>query len=152
VFLLLVLPAYVVLGAAAFANARGAHGTPSAMTAGLVIIFVTVYLYLLIPTALLRARLANLLFGGLRVGEHYVASNQRGGELLKLYFANALAVILSLGLLIPWAKIRLAKYRTEHLTLHARGPLRAEKLLDEEATALGEGLSDLGDFDIGIGV
>lgn len=109
------------------------------------------YLYLLIPGAFLRARTANLLYGGLHIGSHHLSSDQRGLELLKLYFVNVLAIVFSLGLLIPWAKIRLAKYRADHLTVHAEGPLYAEKLLDDETGALGLGLSDLGDFDIGIG-
>ena len=57
----------------------------------------------------------------------------------------------SLRLLIPWAKVRLAAFRAKSLTLHVSGTFLAETLLDEEANALGEGMSDLGDFDVGIG-
>ena len=152
--LLVTLPGYAVVAVIAFSSMRGMHaGRPHPMASTAMLpLFVVFYAYLLIPAAFLRANLANLLYGGLQVGPHYFVSNQRWGELLKLYVVNALGVIVSLGLLIPWAKVRLAKYRTSRLTLHASGPLYAEKLLDDEATAIGEGLSDLGDFDIGIGV
>lgn len=147
--LLLSLPGYI-----AFFLVMGSvkEGGPSAMQAVLIPTVVVFYLYLLIPGAFLRARLSNLLYGGLQIGQHGMSCEQRGLALFKLYAVNLLAVVFSLGLLIPWAKIRLAKYRASCLTLHAVGDLRFETLLDDDASALGEGLSDLGDFDIGLGV
>lgn len=152
--LLVTLPGYIVAAVMGFASMRGmkpGHTTPIPSTT-LLPLLVVFYAYLLIPAAFVRASLANLLYGGLQVGPHYFVSNQRWGELLKLYVVNALGVIFSLGLLTPWAKVRVAAYRASRLTLHAQGPLYAEKLLEDEATAIGEGLTDLGDFDIGIGV
>jgi uncharacterized membrane protein YjgN (DUF898 family) len=149
--LLLTLPAYAVLGAVAFGAAKSGGG-PAAMHSVMFPLLGVFYLYLLIPGAFIKARVANLLYGGIAFGPHELSSEQRSIELLKLYVVNLFAVVLSLGLLIPWAKIRLAAYRASCLTLHASGDLRAETLLDDDASALGEGLSDLGDFDIGIGV
>lgn len=147
--LVLTIPGYVLLLIAMFA-ARDGEG-PAAMQAAMVPAMIVFYAYLLIPGAFLRAQLQNLVYGGMRIGEHELASNQRGFELFKLYAVNLLAIVFSLGLLIPWAKIRLAAYRASCLTLVASGPLLVENLLDGEGSALGEGMSDLGDFDIGIG-
>jgi uncharacterized membrane protein YjgN (DUF898 family) len=149
--LALTLPAYVVLGIVMFGAAKSGGG-PAAMQSAIFPLLGVFYLYLLIPGAFLKARMANLLYGGVAFGPHVLSSEQRGMELFKLYAVNLFAVVLSLGLLIPWAKIRLATYRANCLTLHASGDLRAETLLDDDASAVGEGLSDLGDFDIGIGV
>lgn len=148
--LALTLPAYVVLGIVMFGAAKSGGG-PAAMQNAIFPLLGVFYLYLLIPGAFLKARMANLLYGGVAFGPHVLSSQQRGMELFKLYAVNLFAVVLSLGLLIPWAKIRLATYRANCLTLHASGDLQAETLLDDDASALGEGLSDLGDFDIGIG-
>jgi uncharacterized membrane protein YjgN (DUF898 family) len=147
--LLLAVPGYVVFFVA-LSSAK--EGGPAAIQGVMIPAMVVFYLYLLIPGAFLRARLANLLYGGLQLGPHSVSCEQRGLQLFKLYAVNLLAVVLSLGLLIPWAKIRLAQYRASCLTLHAVGDLRFETLIDQDASALGEGLTDLGDFDIGIGV
>jgi uncharacterized membrane protein YjgN (DUF898 family) len=149
--LLLALPGYAVFFALAFGAAKSGGGA-SGFQSALFPLLGLFYLYLLLPGAFIKARLANLLYGGISFGPHELSSEQRGMELLKLYVVNLFAVVLSLGLLIPWAKIRLAAYRASCLTLHARGEVRAETLLDDDASALGEGLSDLGDFDIGIGV
>jgi uncharacterized membrane protein YjgN (DUF898 family) len=116
------------------------------------VVMVSFFLYLLIPVAYARAELGNLLYGGLMVHAHGFTSTQRFQSLLKLYVVNALAIVCSVGLLIPWAKIRLAKYRADTLTLHICGSLHAETLLDDNTNALGEGMTDLGDFDLGIGV
>jgi uncharacterized membrane protein YjgN (DUF898 family) len=131
--------------------ARSGIDPKEGLQVGMIVAFVIFYAYLLIPGAILRARLANLLYGGIQIGEHYLVSRQLGFELLKLYATNIVAIIFSAGLLIPWAKIRLAAYRASTLSLIATGNLYAEKLFDDEPGALGQGFTDLGDFDIGIG-
>ena len=148
--LAMTLPAYLVLFGVIAAAAD--PGNPGAMSSLMVPLTVFIYAYLLIPGAFLRAKLSNLLYGGTRIGQHELACDQRGVDVLKLYAVNALAIVVSLGLLIPWAKIRLAQYRASRLTLLAFGSLSAAKLLDDQTNAVGEGLSDLGDFDVGIGV
>jgi len=116
-------------------------------------IFALLYVYLLVPAAFLRARLANLLFGGLRLEDHHFTSNQRARDVLVLYATNALAILFSLGLLIPWAQIRLARYRAEHLTLLAAGDLHALSFgLEGGRTAVGDAATDLGDLDLDLGL
>lgn len=150
----LTLPGYVVffLALASFKDAGTGEEAQAALQGMLIPMALAFYLYLLIPGAFLNAQKANLLYGGVELGSHVLHSKQRGVELLKLYVVNLLAIVGSLGLLIPWAKIRLARYRASCLALHATGPLVAESLLDDEPSAVGEGLADLGDFDVGIGI
>jgi uncharacterized membrane protein YjgN (DUF898 family) len=147
--LALTLPGYLILFVVGISAKEGG---PAAMQAAMMPVGIAFYVYLLLPGAVVKARIANLVYGGMHIGEHELSSEQRSMELFKLYAVNLFAVVFSLGLLIPWAKIRLAAYRVKCLTLHATGGLRAETLLDDDASAVGEGLSDLGDFDIGIGI
>lgn len=151
--LALALPAYLIFVGVGFASARSAahDAGPKALSPVMVATMGLAYLYFLVPGAVLRARIANLVYGGVHIGPHRLSSKQRWDELLKLYAQNAVAVVFSAGLLIPWAKIRMAAYRAERLTLHADGDISAETLFNDETGAVGEGLSDLGDFDIGIG-
>ncbi len=153
IMMAMIIPSYIVLAVVMFAAIR--TGDPESIRSSTSLIYgltAFLYAYLLIPGAYLQSQLANLLYGGTRIGPHELSCNQRTLPLLGIYVVNVLGIVVSLGLLIPWAKIRLARYRASCLTLLATGPLSAEKLLDEQATAIGEGLSDLGDFDIGIGV
>jgi uncharacterized membrane protein YjgN (DUF898 family) len=73
------------------------------------------------------------------------------GGLFKLYFVNTLGVILTLGLLTPWAAIRTARYKIARITLHA------ERGLDDFVAAAGQDVSAVGDeagemlgFDFGL--
>src|SRR5690606_1606341 len=121
--------------------------------AAVVAIMVGVYGALFVVAGHLKARTANLVLGSTRIGPHQLVSNQRTRDILFLYFTNALALVFSLGLLIPWAKIRLARYRFEHLRLQASGPLQVGSFeLGKRGGALGEAAHDLGDIDLGIGV
>lgn len=147
------LPIYIVLVAIMVGSAGSAEdGAREPVPPEVLLpVMVVAYSLLLIPGAFLRARIANLVYGGTQIGEHRLVSSQRGLELLKLYALNFVGIVLSIGLLIPWAKVRLAAYRASTLKLDAEGDLFAQKLLDERPGALGEGLTDLGDFDLGIG-
>ena len=74
----------------------------------------------------------------------------KGMKLGWIYFSNLLVMILSLGLLTPWAKIRLAKYKVENFYIDVEDLDRfiADDTPDE--TALGDASEDIFDIDIGI--
>jgi uncharacterized membrane protein YjgN (DUF898 family) len=149
--LAIMAPVYAIMMVITFSNLRGEHD-PAATQRAMLPALAVVYPALLAGTAVVRARLANLLYGGIRLGPHWLTCHQRGRDLVVLYLVNLVAVVCSLGLLIPWAKIRVARYNASCLRLFAVGPLHAEKLLDDDTSATGVGLADLGDFDIGIGI
>ncbi|MDQ2642550.1 MAG: YjgN family protein [Myxococcota bacterium] len=152
----MVLPAYVLFvgfGVISALSAKQSSGFEPPPPWLLFTAMGVVYAYLLIPAAFVRARIGNLVYGGIQIENHVFSSNQRARELIKLYAVNAVAILFSLGLMIPWAQIRLAKYRAEHLTLHALGPLFAENLgLDQGRSALGDAANDLGDLDLDLGL
>ena len=66
-----------------------------------------------------------------------------------LYLSNFIAIILTLGLFKPFADIRLARYRLEHLAIHPQRSLDEISAGQSQATtATGEESADLFDFDI----
>jgi uncharacterized membrane protein YjgN (DUF898 family) len=115
--------------------------------------FLMILLYgaMLVPGAYLRAGLANLLFDGLEVGPHTLRCDQKMGELLRLYVENLLALLFSLGLAFPWARIRMARYKAKCMKLAIAGSLDVMALPGKEAGAFGEAAHDLGDFDFDVG-
>jgi uncharacterized membrane protein YjgN (DUF898 family) len=113
---------------------------------------VITYGSVLLTTVYLRAVMANLLYDGIRVGPHELRSSQRFWPLCALYVTNTLAVLASLGLAIPWAKVRLARYRVDSLRLVAHGPLAVTARLDpSRRRGYGDAAADLGGIDLGIG-
>ena len=73
------------------------------------------------------------------------------GGLFGLYFVNALGVLLSLGLLVPWAAVRTARYKLEHMTLQSpQGPAKFLAAAAEDVGAVGDEAGELLGFDFGL--
>ena len=71
--------------------------------------------------------------------------------MLWLYLSNVFAIIFSLGLLIPWAEIRMTRYRMDNLKLLASGDLAGFVAKEQQTmAATGEEISDFFDFDVGL--
>lgn len=77
-------------------------------------------------------------------------STVRARDLLWLYFTNGLAVLLSLGLLIPWVQVRMARYRASRTVLLAAGSLDAvSQAAAQDESAMGDAGADIFDLEIG---
>jgi uncharacterized membrane protein YjgN (DUF898 family) len=66
-----------------------------------------------------QTALANLSWNGTHLGNGGFRSTLRTRDMALLFVTNALAILCSLGLLVPWATVRLARYRFAHLELDA---------------------------------
>lgn len=116
---------------------------PLAVVAG-VLLYVWLFAYN-------TAEIGNLVYGGTRLGEHRFRSNLGTRDLFVLYLTNMLGMALTFGFFIPWAQVRLARYRAGHLTLLAAGDI--EHFVGgetEKVTSTGEELGEM--FDVGVGV
>jgi uncharacterized membrane protein YjgN (DUF898 family) len=73
------------------------------------------------------------------------------GGLFGLYFGNSLGVLLSLGLLVPWAAIRTARYKLERITLQSpQGPANFLAAVEQDVGAVGDEAGELLGFDFGL--
>lgn len=73
------------------------------------------------------------------------------GGLFGLYLVNALAVLFTLGLLIPWAAIRTARYKLERISLQsAQGLAGFLAAAQENVGAVGDEAGELLGFDFGL--
>lgn len=103
------------------------------------------YLY-----AFLQAKKFNLLAATTRIGDHRLVSRLSANRLFWVHFSNLIAVVASVGLLIPWAKIRLARYRLERVEVLVAGSLDHELAAEGRgASATGEEIGDYVDLDLG---
>lgn len=72
-------------------------------------------------------------------------------KLFVIYLTNTLAIIFSIGLLIPWAKIRLARYRIEQLNVASIADLKTITTVEREKVGtIGSEMGDILDINIGI--
>jgi uncharacterized membrane protein YjgN (DUF898 family) len=95
--------------------------------------------------AFTKSRMGNLVFNNSSLDQQvYFTSNLQARRLFRIYFTNLLAILFSLGLAIPWATIRVMRYRAECLSL------RAESSLDELIAGIGANVGatgeELGEF------
>jgi uncharacterized membrane protein YjgN (DUF898 family) len=99
----------------------------------------------------MRAHTVNLVWNGTAVGPHRFRSSLTARGLAGLYVTNALATALSLGLLVPWARVRMMRYRIESLAVIPGGDLSAfGAAAPQSAGALGDEMSDAMDLDLGL--
>jgi uncharacterized membrane protein YjgN (DUF898 family) len=93
----------------------------------------------------------NAVWNNLRLGPHRFVSSLEFVPMLRLQGMNLLAIVATAGLAIPWARIRLARYRTQHLQVIACGRiggLRNQDDVDEEA--FGSETADALDIMVGL--
>lgn len=90
---------------------------------GLIVVMIAVYLMVFVLIVFLQVRYANLLWRSASFGPHTFESTLRARDVLWIYVSNAVAIVLTLGLAVPWAMIRLARYRAAHWALLAMGDL-----------------------------
>lgn len=144
----------IAVSAALGVPTEGADGAPSQGT--MIAMFVPMaiaYLGLLALPVFLRTRYTNLMWKYSSLGPHRFESTLRARDVIWIYFSNGLAIVFSLGLAVPWAMVRLAKYRAAHFAMWVQGDLDsfvAEAERAEDATSAE--LIDALDLDVDIGI
>ena len=86
------------------------------------------------------------------LGRFVFESKMKFAKYVGIAVGNVFASIFSLGLLIPWAKIRITKYRMENIyVLESGGELgeHFEAEMEDEG-AFGEAATDFMDFEVGL--
>jgi len=135
-----------VLAAVAVGGRRsGAQGFVSVLP----MCFTAVYLFVAVY---MKTAMANLAWNRTELGNLRFTSSLRPMTMFWLYLSGGVAVILSLGLLFPWAIVRLMRYRCEQLAVHSVEGI--ERFVAEPsaigAGAAGEEIGDLFGLDVDI--
>ncbi|CAB5137787.1 hypothetical protein D3OALGB2SA_4043 [Olavius algarvensis associated proteobacterium Delta 3] len=144
---------FVLTGSAIFAGEVGGDGDrPSNVF--FYIGFLMNGLFLLSASAVQQfvyAKLNNYCFNHTRLGRVRFESSIRADELIWIRLTNIFAIIISVGLLIPWAKIRRTRYILSRITILTPGSLDEFVSEDEhDVSALGEAATDFFDLEISL--
>ena len=83
---------------------------------------ITMAFYLLIGVYI-QTRTANLVLCSTTLEQHRLDSRLRVRNMFYIYLTNILAAILSLGMLIPWGKIRMTRYRLKNTSMIVHGDI-----------------------------
>jgi len=101
-----------------------------------------------------QARLRNIAYNNMILDDrHRFRSEVRARDYIGIILSNAVVVLLTLGLMMPWARVRLARYLASKTTLIAGGPLDVYSgEVGEDVGVVSSEYFDMEGFDIGIGI
>jgi uncharacterized membrane protein YjgN (DUF898 family) len=101
--------------------------------------------------AYMQTAITNLLWNNISVAKQRFRSSLKTSRMIWLYFSNALGIILSFGLLIPWARIRMTRYRVSCMTVLSEGEIgNFIGGKQGKTSATGEELGEVFGVDIGL--
>lgn len=92
----------------------------------------------------------NILYSNLSIEGVHFTSTLSTSKMLWLYISNTFAIILSLGLLIPWARVRTLKYRASETRVYSVELDNFVNRQVDDENALGEEVGEVFGLDIGI--
>ena len=103
-------------------------------------------------TAYSRSRMTNLVLGTARLSNvAQLHSAISGRTLARLYAGNLIAIVATCGLLIPWAVVRITRYRLQALSVEIDAPLATvAAAVVEVPRATGEELGEMFGFDLAL--
>jgi uncharacterized membrane protein YjgN (DUF898 family) len=128
-------------------------GTPLGLMVFFVLLLYAGLLLAWVGANFLKARLFTYLWNNTRLGEHRFKARMRARDLLLVKFVNALVTWFTLGLLYPFAAVRLRAFQLSCLRVEQRGDLDAFVTASQpDLGALGDSATDFWDFDIGFGI
>lgn len=124
---------------------------PGAVPPGLYALIAVLYIGFFAISAFLRTRYTNLMWNSSWLGPLRFRSTLRARDVLWLYASNIVAILCTIGLAVPWARIRLAKYRAEHFELLAGGSI--DQFVADQERQYGARSSELVDaLDLGMDI
>jgi len=117
------------------------------MTIPIVLIILLFYVWIF---AYVQTKRTNLVFNNVNLNGHQLNSDLKVGYMMYLYFTNTIAMALTLGLMMPWAKIRTAKYKASVTSLTPAGNLGEFASMQlQNQSAIGEEIGEMFDMDLG---
>jgi uncharacterized membrane protein YjgN (DUF898 family) len=141
------LGAMAVAGLVLLTQGRG----PLEYGPGLTTVFISSYVLYGLCYAYLQARIARVNWRHTTLGPIDFYADYRARDFVWLYFSNALAVLCSFGLLVPWATVRMVRYRIHRLSVEQSASLDAFVGRREPAVpAVGAEVADLFDLDLSL--
>jgi uncharacterized membrane protein YjgN (DUF898 family) len=140
-----------VFASIAQAQKHGGHADPVAFLKLLAILYGTLILLAVSVGPVFHALITNLIWNNTRVGEHRIECRMSALGLAWISLSNLLLVVLTLGLFIPWAMVRMTRFQLEAVKLVPNGSL--QEFVDVEPDkigAIGEETASAFDFDIAL--
>jgi uncharacterized membrane protein YjgN (DUF898 family) len=125
------------------------HGIKGVNPGILVLVPLIILAAILVVSSMFSAYMQNLVWGHTGLGEHHFFSHVSARRLLWIGVSNFIGILLTLGLFIPFAAIRMTRFKLESMGLAVNGDLSgfiADQ--QQQASATGEETAEMFDVDI----
>jgi uncharacterized membrane protein YjgN (DUF898 family) len=137
--------------AASHAQRHGAHADPFIIIKAVAIIYGALIVVGLSIGPIFHALITNLIWRNTRIGEHRIECNIAPLGMVWISISNLALTVVTLGLFIPWAMVRLAKFQLEAVRLVPAGNLQEFVAAEpDDISAIGEETATAFDFDISL--
>ncbi|MFW5451024.1 MAG: YjgN family protein [Methylophagaceae bacterium] len=120
------------------------------MTVLLPVFMVVFYTITFFISGLWRAMHRNMIYGNTKIGDNQLHSHLKGMTIGWIYLSNTIAIIISVGMLIPWAKVRMARYVASCTELVVNDLASIRTMKQEDSNAFGEEMGEMFDLDLGM--
>jgi len=139
------------LGALFQVQNQGGHVDPRAVIRALAILYGALILMAVTIGPTFHALITNLIWNNTRLGEHHIECNMSPLALMWISLSNFVLVLVTLGMFIPWAMVRLARFQLDSMRLLPAGDLQEFEAAEPETVgAVGEEAATAFDFDISL--
>lgn len=112
--------------------------------------FLLIFAAFIFANAYITTTRLNILYTELSIEGVHFESTLSTYKMLWLYLSNTVAILLSLGLLIPWARIRTLRYRASETRVYSVELNNFVNRTTQDRNAIGEELGEVFGLEIGI--
>ncbi len=131
-----------------------AHITDELIALYTVLIYAAIFA-VFVPVGLIYSALVrNVVFNNTTLGiGHRFQSSLHAGHYIWIILSNMLVSLVTLGLMLPWAHVRMARYMASVTTLLPKGSLDGfQGEIEAGGSAIGDAYADIEGIDLGIAV
>jgi uncharacterized membrane protein YjgN (DUF898 family) len=133
------------------AQKHGGHVDPRAIFRTVLILYGALILTGILILPIFHALITNLIWSNTRLAEHRIECNMSPLALIWITLSNFVLVVLTLGLFIPWAAVRLARFQLHAVRMFPASDLQEFVSAEPETVgAVGEEAASAFDFDISL--
>lgn len=139
--------------AALFNVSPGAEPDPVVMGGLIAALYASIFLVFLPAAVLYGALVRNVVYQHSELeGGHRFTSTVKPFKLLWIAVSNLVVVICTLGLMLPWAQIRMSKYLADQTFVRPNGSLdEFAGQVQADGSAIGDAFGDFEGIDVGAG-
>ncbi len=133
-------------------NPKAAPPPKAFILASVFVVYFFFIVYIIINKGFWEAKITNYIWDNTKFSDGLCnfKSKLSAFVLIWIYISNFILVLITFGLYMPWAKVRIAKYKVKKFFISCQNIDNFKGTFDDKQNALGEETADFFDIDIGL--